>query len=103
MAKRPKQKFFRILREARPDLPVIFVTCPDFYLHEAARQPCYDIIRRTYQNALAAGDKNVGFVDGRALFEGPFRRDCTVDGCHPNDMGFMFMAEKIGKEVEKWL
>ena len=97
------EKFFRILREKRPDLPVIFVTCPDFYLHEAARTPCYDVIWRTYQNAVAAGDRKVAFIDGRTLFEGFFRHDCTVDGCHPNDLGFMFMAEKIGKEVEKWL
>lgn len=97
------EKFFLALRQARPDLPVIFVTCPDFYLHEAQRTPCYDVIWRTYQNALAAGDKNVAFIDGRTLFEGFFKNDCTVDGCHPNDLGFMFMAEKIGKEVEKWL
>lgn len=97
------EKFFRILRKLRPDLPVIFVTCPDFYLREAQRTPCYEVIHGTYQNALAAGDKNVAFIDGRALFEGFFRRDCTVDGTHPNDLGFMFMAEKIGREVAKWL
>lgn len=97
------EKFFHILRAACPDLPVIFVTCPDFYLHEAQRTPCYDVIWRTYQNALAAGDKKVAFIDGRTLFEGKFKHDCTVDGVHPNDMGFMFMAEKIGKEVKKWL
>ena len=97
------EKFFLALRKARPDLPIIFVTCPDYYLHESVRSECYDIIRTTYQHALAAGDTKVGFVDGRAIFEGFFKNDCTVDGCHPNDMGFMFMAEKIGKEVEKWL
>ena len=97
------EPFFRILRAARPELPIIFVTCPDFYLHEAQRTPCYDVIWRTYQNALAAGDQKVAFIDGRTLFEGFFKNDCTVDGCHPNDMGFMFMAEKIGKEVAKWL
>jgi len=97
------EKFFLALRKARPDLPVIFVTCPDYYLHESVRAECYEIIWNTYQNALAAGDKNVAFVDGRAIFEGFFKHDCTVDGCHPNDLGFMFMAQKIGKEVEKWL
>ena len=97
------EKFFRILREKRPELPVIFVTCPDFYLHETMRTACYDVIWRTYQNAVAAGDRKVAFIDGRTIFEGFFKHDCTVDGCHPNDLGFMFMAEKIGNEVKKWL
>lgn len=27
--------------------------------------------------------------------------DATVDGCHPNDLGFYRMAEKIGNVIEK--
>lgn len=42
------------------------------------------------------GDKNVYFIDGYSLFPDVARHDCTVDGCHPNDLGMYFMAERIG-------
>lgn len=49
------------------------------------------------------GDERVAFIDGADLFAGDMRDNCTVDGSHPNDLGFMRMARVIGAEVEKWL
>ena len=46
------------------------------------------MIMRTFQNALADGDKNVYFVDGASIFAGDEYDACTVDGTHPNDLGF---------------
>lgn len=58
------------------------------------------IIRKTWENAISEGDKNVYFLDGKRLF-GNFNRDsCTVDGCHPNDLGFMRMAEMFISTIE---
>jgi len=54
-----------------------------------------EIIRQTYQNALDAGDKNVYFVDGEKLFGTDLRDCCTVDGCHPNDLGFYRMYKCV--------
>ena len=34
--------------------------------------------------------------NGYSLFPDIARHDCTVDGCHPNDLGMYFMAERIG-------
>ena len=52
-----------------------------------------DIIAATYERALAEGDKNVYFVDGKVHFA-TFNADgCTVDGTHPNDLGFYSMAQ----------
>ena len=45
------------------------------------------------------GEK-VLFVDGYSLFHGDLREECTVDGCHPNDLGMARMADMIGKAVE---
>ena len=39
--------------------------------------------------------ENVYFIDGESLFRGPFEDCCTVDGCHPNDLGFSYMAEAV--------
>ena len=93
---------YETYRKARPDTPVILVTRPDFYPVEE------DIKRReavleTYRYAVANGDRNIYFVDGAKLFEGDFSDSCTVDGCHPNDLGFFRMAQKIGDAVEKAL
>lgn len=40
-------------------------------------------------------------TDGAELFAGDGWDSCTVDGTHPNDLGFYRMAERIGKEIEK--
>ena len=87
------EKFFSIIREKQPNLPIIIVTKPDVAAN--SNSPRTDVIRKTYDNAIAAGDKNVYFVNGNTLFGTSNRDACTVDGCHPNDLGFMRMAETI--------
>jgi len=93
------EPFFKRYREQKPNTPVIFVTAPDFDNDKAAFTERRSIIRQTYENAVAAGDKNVYFVDGEKLFMGDLRDSCTVDGCHPNDLGFARMAEVIYKAI----
>lgn len=96
------EKFFKIIREKNPALPVVFVSKPDFHTAyyrgvspvDSIRRR--DIIYRTYINAVNSGDKFVKFIDGSSLFNGMNSDACTVDGCHPNDLGFMRMAEVIG-------
>ena len=93
------EKFFSIIREIQPALPVIFISKPDFhYIHhtltaiDARRR---SIIRRTYMNAVQKGDRNVYFIDGETLFGNEHSDLCTVDGCHPNDLGFFRMSRHI--------
>ena len=90
---------YEAYRRANPDTPIVFVSKPDFHpgTEDVRRR---EIILATYHTALAAGDKKVSFVDGARLFDGPFADSCTVDGCHPNDLGFFRMAQKIGDAVE---
>jgi hypothetical protein len=52
-------------------------------------------------SAVEKGDKNVYFIDGRSLFGDDYTDCCTVDGCHPNDLGFLRMAQKIGQMVKE--
>ena len=87
------EPFFRIIREARPDLPVIFISRPDTM--DGGVAPRREVIRKTYENAVAAGDRNVYFIDGEALFGPGGQNFCTVDGTHPNDLGFYRMYEGI--------
>lgn len=89
------EAFFRIVRKRNPLLPVIFVSKPDFDNNPEMNRARRDVIRRTYENAKNNGDSLVYFVDGKTLFGETDRDACTVDGCHPNDLGFYRMAQTI--------
>lgn len=89
------ERFFRIVREAQPDLPIALISKPDFDIDPDGNAARREVIRRTYEHALAAGDARVRFIDGETLFGTTERRDCLVDGTHPNDLGFHRMADAI--------
>ena len=93
------EPFFKIIRNKQPSLPVIMVSRPDFAADRKANGVRRDIIRKTYENAPPT-DNNVYFIDGEHLFDGNQPDSCTVDGCHPNDLGFMRMAKKIGSVLQ---
>ncbi len=88
------EKLFKAFRAAHPDTPVIMLSQPDFDARPMAEYR-RAIIRRTYENALRAGDQNVRFIDGETLFGTEDRYACTVDLCHPNDLGFYRMASTV--------
>lgn len=92
---------FDIIREKHPELPIIFASRPKTRLkNEEVKQR--NVILSNYQNEKQAGDKNVYFADGTKMFEG-FGGDncCTVDGNHPNDLGFFAMAKTFSKILEE--
>ena len=90
------EPFFRAFRARRPDLPVLVMSRPDVWTGSSpeivARR---EVVRRTVENALAAGDRHVRFLDGALLFGAENRDDCSVDRCHPNDLGFRRMADAV--------
>lgn len=92
-------KLYETVRKANPELPVIFVSKPDFENGEEESIQRRSIVFNTYMQALGKGDKNVYYIDGKSLFGSQGRDSCTVDSCHPNDLGFMRMAEIIGAAV----
>lgn len=76
-------------------MPVIFISKPDFDSNPTQNRLRRDVIIATFAKAVENGDKNVYFIDGATLFGKEDRVSCTIDGCHPNDLGFMKMAETI--------
>ncbi len=95
------EKMFLQIREKHPNLPVIMVTRPSIVLNEDTLTR-RDIIYKTYENSVKAGDKNTYFINGYDLVKD--YGDCgTVDTCHPNDCGFYGMAKGIGDVIEKIL
>lgn len=79
------------------------MTRPDFDRDPADSIERRNIIYRTYINARNAGDNNVYFIDGMQFFGNTGRSECTIDGCHPNALGFMRMAETIYPLASKLL
>ena len=94
------ERFFKEIREAEPDLPVVIVSAADLCFGEKLRAKRRDIIRKTYENALRDGDKNVWFVDGSTIYKDVGPQYCTTDNTHPNDLGFWCMAKAIGEVLE---
>lgn len=95
-------KMFKRIREKNPELPIIIVSAPNGRPN-AVMQKRRDIIKASYEQALAEGDKNVWFIDGSEMMKFPGGNDATVDNCHPTDLGFRRMADVIGATVKEIL
>jgi len=88
-------QFFDIVRGAQKELPIIFISRPNFRADRIEDILCRNIISDTYMRAIKNGDKHVYFIDGAQFFAFDGGDSCTVDGIHPNDLGFMQMANGI--------
>ncbi len=89
------ENFFKIIRAAQPTLPIIIAPMPKFIQDDAIKARA-EIIHRTYENAIAQGDKNVYYVSGQEL-TALCKSEGTVDYTHPTDFGFMSMANAFEK------
>lgn len=91
-----------ILRTAHPNTPLLVQSRIPFandYSHEGAlpaREKRMQMQRDLVAQLRERGDRNLHFVDGGALL-GEDADECTVDGLHPNDIGFMRMARALAK------
>ena len=96
------EPFFKIIREARPELPIVMMTRPKVKYNDDEKRR-REIVRATYERAVASGDKNVYFLDGETFYGDTDRELCSMDVIHPNDLGFYRMAEAIEPLINKLL
>lgn len=96
------ERMFKRIREAHPDLPILMLSRPQPILWNPDDASRLEIVRRTYENALAAGDKNVYFIAGQELMA-DVKCEGLVDGVHPNDAGFVSMARAMMPVLKKML
>lgn len=89
------EPFFKTIRSRKPDLPVVMMSRPGYERWDVMAQKNRAVVMTTYLNALKDDDANVYFVDGRTLLGTQNRRECTLDGTHPNDIGFLRMAKNV--------
>ncbi|HZQ45487.1 MAG TPA: SGNH/GDSL hydrolase family protein, partial [Verrucomicrobiae bacterium] len=92
--------FLDILRSRHPATPILVLS--PIYTTREARSNTFKqdwqrrraFLRATVEHRRKSGDKHIGFVEGTDLL-GPARGDGLVDGSHPNDLGFHWMAEGL--------
>ena len=88
------EEFFRTYRRYQPETPVIFLSRAN--LDGGGHWKRFrEVIETTYVHAVEAGDRNVRFLDGSRIYGETFRDACTVDGCHPSDLGFFRIYEAL--------
>ncbi|WP_164545613.1 SGNH/GDSL hydrolase family protein [Paenibacillus albus] len=93
-------EFIRIIRSRHPKVPIVVVSRIPFGFEHAKRSSYHDRIERmTFQQELvnklrSQGDGSIHFCDGANLL-GDIWNECTVDGIHHTDLGFMQIANGL--------
>ena len=95
-------KMYQKIREKNPTLPYLMMSRPDFGGFGRVKEGIArrNVVIDTFRYAKEQGDENVYYIDGESFFHGNWEDACTVDRTHPNDMGFMFMAEKVMSTIK---
>ena len=96
------EKFFKIIRAAHPNIPIIMTTRPKKHLTDG-EQERIDVMMTTYNNAVAAGDKNVYYIKGCDLLDDAIAEYALIENCHPNDCGFASIARVYAKKLKEVL
>lgn len=92
-------EFIRIYRKAHPLTPIV-VASRIRYAREELTPHLYEMRmeRKLFEQELVnelreQGDQNIYFFDGTNSLGGEDFFECTVDGTHPTDLGFIRMAD----------
>ena len=101
------EKFFRIIRDKHPDVPVIFIEDPTFpnslfdkkLLEEITKKN--QAQKRLFDKLKKAGEKNIYYIPT----EGMIGEDgeATVDGCHFTDLGATRYVDHVLPVIKKAL
>ena len=93
---------YKTIRDKNPNIPIVMASRPNYDTYEYNGPARRNIIKKTFDKARKDGDNNVYFVDGKKHFSHFMRSGFTVDMSHPNDGGFLCMANAFEKEILKF-
>ena len=99
----PHSEIYRRLREAHPDVPILMIDKPGCDYDPEGYAARRAMIRATYEAARAAGDEKALMLDAYELFGDEYRDACLVDSNHPNDLGFLRMAEAMARVLGPYM
>lgn len=97
---------YETVRRKNPDTPIIMMTMPAIEERESRpwHKPRRDEILRSFERARADGDQNVYLIDCYGCFGALENGECgTVDGTHPDSLGFLRMTERVYPILDKLL
>ena len=98
--------FIKTIRIKHAETPILVITpiyaARESWSRDARLEGMRELIRRVAAEKIAAGDRHLETVEGTDLL-GPTRGDGLVDGTHPNDLGFQWMAEGLAARIGKVL
>lgn len=97
------EPFFRIYRAANPTTPILLASSVNYWKNPEHYAKKRAVILQTYRNAVAAGDRNVWFLDGATMYSAEEMHHCTSDNLHPNDHGFYLMAKAMQPVIREIL
>lgn len=101
-------EFISIYRDKHPLTPILVISRITHAKEKFQAQMAQDradrkqIQIRTVEQARELGDANIYFCDGSQLL-GEDAHECTVDGSHPTDLGFLRMADGLTPILQKIL
>lgn len=98
-------KFYQIIRNRRPDAPIIFVEDPIFTHTRFDQRVATEVKRKNgtinafYQSLKKRGEKNIHLVSSKEMIGND--GEATVDGIHFTDLGMMRYAELMFPVINK--
>lgn len=101
--------FIQILRERHSEVPILVAsrirTAEDqFYMERRELHNRRRLIQfENVEQRRTEGDHNIHFFDGSKMLGNEFVNDCTVDGTHPTDLGFLRMAQSLAPVIKPLL
>lgn len=92
---------YDLFRQKNSDTPYIMISRPNIATNQSEFAERRAVVIDTYRHARLLGDRNVYYIDGESFFLGKYENECTMDAVHPNDLGFVLMADGIESEIRR--
>lgn len=96
--------FIDVVRSKHPATPIIVIS-PIYSAQELSCAVCKEnnesrraFTRTVVQTFISNGDRNIQLVEGTDLLS-PLQGDGLVDGAHPNDLGFEWIANVLANRL----
>lgn len=96
------QPFLMTLREKHPKTPILAITAIASSRETPRLDQMRQHVREVVKGRIAQGDRLLTLIEGATLL-GPDRLDGLVDGAHPNDLGFQWMADGLAPHIARAL
>ena len=102
-----EERFFRIIRDAHPDVPVVFIENPNYPHTVFDKTAAADVAARNasmkavYEKLKKAGEKKIYYIKGDKMLG--IDGEATVDGVHFTDLGMVRYTEYVLPTLKKAL